>query len=210
MASSPIAIVNSALLQLNLEPITSFDDPSIAARDAALKYEEQRQYLLRSFRWNFAVAKAVLAPEVEAPLFGFSYKFLLPVDCLQFIGIYDGFAPYSNQSFTSADTVYKKIGRYIECNSNPLYIFYTRDVTNPVEMDSAFVLALSMRLAVSLAIPLTNDPDKMNLAQQLYAEALRGARTSNAIETQPDVVVASDWLDSRIYPGSGRTSLMGF
>lgn len=210
MAASSVEIVNSALHLLKEDSIISLDDNRLAARLASTEYDAQRKRLIRSYRWKFATARAVLAPEAAAPLFGFSYQFLLPADCLRFVGVYDGNTLDSQRNYTGADIVHKIEGRYVLCDVNPLRVFYLRDVTNPVEMDAIFVEALAALLAVKLAIPLTNDTDKYKLAKDVYAEALVEARRTSAMEGTPEILMADDWITSR-FNGytTGRESLIG-
>lgn len=211
MTASPVEIANSALMLLGEDPIISFDDPRTAARLLTTQYDIERRKLLRAYRWKFAMARAILAPEADAPLFGFSYKFLLPTDCLQFVGIYDPNTPDYQINYTGSDVVFKIEGRYVLCDTNPLYCFYIRDVDLPVDMDAIFVEALAAALAMKLAMPLTNDTGKYQLAKDMFADNIKQARIISAMEGTPEVHMASDWLDSRYNGISGaRDSLIGY
>jgi len=211
MAASSVEICNLALVSLAEDTIASLDDPTERARMCKLLYDNVRSQLLRSYRWAFSVERAVLAPEADAPLFGFTYKFLKPVDCLRLIGPFDGNTSDSQINYTGTDITYKVEGRYILSDTNPLYICYIRDVTNPTDMDSVFTQALAYSLAKSLAMPLTNDDGKFKVVSAQYEEAIRSARMCSAVETTPEILVASDWLDSRYNGASGpRNSLAWF
>lgn len=208
MAASPVAIANSALLLLNEDQITSFGDPRLSARILSTQYDIQRQALLRAYRWSFATKRAILAPEVDTPIFGFGYKFLLPTDCLRLIGLYDTNSSDGQRNYTGSDETYKVEGRYILCDLNPLYITYTGDVTNTTDMDALFSEALAFQLAKTLAMPLTNDTGKYKLADARFIETVRTAKAMSAIENTPEVLMASNWVDSR-FSGYDRHPLMG-
>ncbi len=211
MAASPIEIVNIGLLAIGEDTIVSFDDPTNRARLASLQYPIQRKQLLRSYRWSFATKRAVLAPEEDAPLFGYTYKFLRPTDCLRMIGVFDGNSSDSRINYTGSDSPFKTQGRYILSEDNPLYLIYNGDVENTGDMDDLFAAALSYSLAMALAIALTNDATHYRVAKDLFTDTVRMAKAMSAIENTPETITASDCLDSR-YNGSygGRLNLSGF
>ena len=202
MASSPVEISNSALALLGEDAIISFDDPRTAARLLSVQYDAQRKLLIRSYRWNFAMELAILAPEVDAPLFGFAYKFLLPADYLKVVGVYDANSQTAKLNYTGSDVIFKTVGRYIQTDVNPLYLYYLKDISNPVEMDAIFVEALAAQIAMKLAMPLTNDLGKFQLASNLFKDLIKAAKSASAIENTPEMIIASDWIDAR-FSGNG-------
>lgn len=201
MATSETEIVNSALIKIGEATITSLSDERTQAQVAARQYPLKRQELLRSYRWNFSMSRANLAPEAEEPPFGFSAKFLQPNDCLRVIGVYD--EGQLNRNYTGGGVTWKVEGPYILANADTLPIFYLRDERNPLRFDALFAETLSWFLAYDLAYKLSTGPSMVEQAYQGYQEALRQARLADAVETTPEILRASEWLESRIEGGGG-------
>jgi len=196
MVSSEVEIVNSALIKIGEQTITSLSDDRQQAQVARRQYPIKRDELLRMYRWNFAVARATLAPLAEKPAFGFSNQFETPTDAIKIIGLYDG--TQMDRNYTGSHDVWKVEGTRILANSDSLSIFYIKQVTNPLNFDPIFVETLSWFLAADLAFNLTASADLVEVANQGFAQALRQARMNDAVEGTPEVLTASEWLDSRI------------
>jgi hypothetical protein len=189
-----LAIVNSALAKVHEDPISSLDEDRRAANIAAIQYPIHRDKLLRLYQWRFATARAVLAPDAAAPEFGMAYKFLLPTDCLKVIGVYDKRDAYRDINYTSGSLVYKVEGRYLLANTNPIYLYYTKRVTDPTQFDSMFSEALAWSLAVDFALSLSNSQTRAELARAELREVIRQARLASAIEASPEVLRGGTWL----------------
>ena len=195
MPSSETDVVNSAFIKIGESTITSLDDTRKQAQIAARQYPLKRDELLRSYRWNFAVSRAQLAPEAEPPAFGFTHKFLQPTDSLRIISLFDeGQRP---QNLTAGDETWKVEGRFILANAESVRVFYMRRVTNVLEFDPMFAETLSWALAVDLAYALTSGQSLVGATRAGFDRALRQARFSDAIEGTPEIFEASEWLDSR-------------
>lgn len=195
-ASSEVEIVNSAFVKIGEQTITSLQDDRRQAQLARRQYPFKRDELLRSYRWNFAVARAQLAPEATPPDFGFANKFLQPSDALQIIGVWDG-ANQAQRNYTGGEITWKKEGRFILADDDLLNIFYIRQETNPVAFDPLFTETLAWFLAYDLAFALSTGPNMVSETFNGYQEALRQARFADAIETTPEVIRSSEWLESR-------------
>ena len=196
MATSEVEIVNSALIKLGERTISSLDEDRKAARKAKRQYPRLRRKLLRSYRWNFAMTRsAALAPASPGPLFGFSFKFLVPVDTLRVIGVFDEQEP--QQNYTTTTIPFKVEGRFIYCDLNPLEVYYLKDETNPAQFDPMFEEVLASALAVDLAYDLSSGLQRIEQVKAELRDAIKEARSSNAIEGTPEVILASDWFDSR-------------
>jgi len=202
MANSEVEVVNSALIKIGEQTINSLNDDRQQAVIAKSQYPLKRDELLRRYRWNFAVKRATLAPLADDPPFGFSKQFQLPDDALQIIGLYDANQP--DRNYTSGNDQWKVEGTKILANLDSLAIFYIKKVTNPIEFDSIFSETLSWLLASDLAFNLTASADLVQLMNQGFREELRRARMSDAVEGTPEVLTASEWLDSRHGQHNGR------
>lgn len=200
MVASVEDICNLALTALGEDVITSLTDNSHRARLCRLHYGAAREKLLRAYRWNFAIADAILAPEADAPASGrFAYKFMKPRDCLAVIAPIDqNDTRWNKIAYTGGNAPYKVEGNFVLSDSNPLYITYIKDVTAPADMDSLFVAALAFALAKSVCMALTNDNGKFQIVSQQFMEEIRQARVLCAIENSPEMIIASDWVDARL------------
>jgi len=198
--SSEVDIVNSALIKVGEETISSLDDSSRQAVAAKREYPLMRDGLIRSYRWNFAVERVSLAPDGTAPPFGFENRFRLPTDCLAVIGLYDADASSAtrlDRNYTGNDEPWKVEGRFIHADGTELKIFYLKQVTNVGDFDPLFAECLSWRLAADLAYFLSTGLQQAQRAEEGFFRALRQARIADAFEGTPEVVFASDWLDAR-------------
>ncbi len=203
MAESEVAIVNSALIKIGESPIVSLTQDTEAARVANRQYPIKRDELLRSYRWNFAIKRATLALDSVAPAFGFTHQFVLPDDNIRVIGIYDDTQPLQN--YTSSRIQWKMESVEIS-GANQLrllttdsvsQVFYLAQITDVGLFDAQFAEALSLSLAVDLAYFLSTGDSRLAGIEARFTEVIRQAKLSDAIEGKPEVIEASDWVDSR-------------
>jgi hypothetical protein len=199
---SQIGIINSALIKIGESPLST-NDGSRRAVFAFSQYDPQRRVLLRSYPWNFARRRAVLATSLTPPLFGFSKAANLPNDCLQFRGLFDTDEP--DQNITTSRYPFAIEGKRLLVNHDAPSIFYTADVTDTSLFDPTFSEALAWKLAMTVGYGLTAGPQMLELAAAGFREAIREARVANAMETQPEIIQASQWVDSHWgYRGRAR------
>jgi hypothetical protein len=183
---SVVGIVNSGLVKVGADPITSFNDDKAEARLASAQYEKLRDEVLRAHPWNFAVARAVLGRLAEAPPFGFAYRYQLPADCLRVLTLNDG------------AIVFEVEGRCLLTDEEVAELVYVRCVTDPNEFDAMFREALAYRLAADLAYPLANSTTLATSMLQLYRNALALARSVDGQESGAQrTLEASAWIDVR-------------
>ena len=77
--ASEVEIASMALNKLGAQRITAFDDGTNRSNLCRDFYPSVRDATLRAYPWNCSINQKLLAAEVAAPLFGYSYKFQLPV-----------------------------------------------------------------------------------------------------------------------------------
>lgn len=199
---SKVGIVNSALIKMGEDPITSLDDPNKPARTMKEQYDKIRKALLRGYRWNFAIDRRALAPEEDAPDFGYDYRFLIPNDCLKVIGIYDDAECLYQVNYTGSDIPHKIEDQYILCDVNPLYVFLILDVETTAKFDALFAELLSWALAADTVLAITNSPAKAKIVIEGFQGVQKMARSANAKEGTPELPTRDYWTDYR--HGSGR------
>jgi hypothetical protein len=183
MAQSDTGLCNDALQRIGAASILNMlTDNSKEARQCKLAYDKVRRSELRKHRWNFAIKRAILAPDVIVPLFDFLYAFTLPSDCLRIL------LPSENY------LDWKLEGRKILTNSGAvLNLRYLVDVTDPNQFDAAFYDMFSISLGLSICEAITGSTGKMATLERDYREARAEAKRNNAFEQGPQEPVDDTW-----------------
>ena len=76
---SEVDIANRALAKIGAESITSFDDGTKRSNLCRDIYPSTRDAVLRAYPWNCAIERQELALDLAVPLFGYAYKYQLPI-----------------------------------------------------------------------------------------------------------------------------------
>lgn len=199
--ASQVEIVNNALVEIGEATITSIDQSTRAARAAKRVWENIRREMLTRYRWNFAKKRAVLAPDVATPVMGYTNQFTVPDDFLALIGVYD--SSEDQRQLTTTRQAYASEGNKILWDGTALYIFYIANITDTGSFDPLFESALIYKLALRLAYDLSTGTGRLKDLEGFFTEAIKAAKFSNAIQNTPEVIQASDWVDSRFYGTTG-------
>ena len=186
MAISKTSICNRALLHLGVTRINSYaDDTSATAAYCREFFEVDRDSCLQMFPWSFAGKRVQLSPETAAPVFGWSYSFLLPADYLQMREVDD-------------DLEYLVENGRILCDSDSISIAYTFKQTVDAYFSPLFVDMLSLKLARSLVGPLKRSTKDLDIIQTLYGLAEIEAFDAHSKESSlTDVDESDDILGRR-------------
>jgi hypothetical protein len=205
--TSKIAIANRALTKLGAARITSLEDDQKEAREVSSMFDIVRDAELRARAWSFSMKRVQLAAEVDTPVFGYSFQYPLPSDCLRIWMVGDYFfsgpelADYNNGN-TAPYTVE---GRKILTNRSdssgvspgPLRLRYLAAIDDTNQWDACFVEAFACRLAAELAEPLTQSTTRRQLAWEEYDQAIQAGRRANAIELPPEYMADDSWVMGR-------------
>jgi len=169
--ASEVEIASMALNKLGAQRITAFDDGTNRSNLCRDFYPSVRDATLRAYPWNCSINQKLLAVHVDAPLFGYSYKFQLPVlpYCLRVLKIEN-------------EPDYNIKGRFIHCDESSITIEYIARITDPGLFDSLLKEAIEARLAAELAYPITRVHDLAKTMWALYEAKLREARTNDGME----------------------------
>lgn len=122
----------------------------------------------------------------KAPAFDFSYQVTLPAACLRVLRV---------EEVRGID--YRIEGRTIVSNSNSIDLKYIYDVTDYTTMDIDFYELLSVCLAWTICLQITQNEE---LSQRLFSEyrALAAkARFDDATEDPAETLGADDWIVAR-------------
>ena len=186
MSHSEVSICNAGLIAIGEDPITALTDDSKAARLCNQRYEDLRDAVLRDAKWNFALERVQLARLTTTPAFGFSAEFQLPTDCLRVLKTDDDLDTYVIE------------GKRLRTNRSAVKIQYIKRVADPTQFDSMFAAALSARIAMELAIPLTDSDSRFQSMVVLYDRWISAARSSDSQENGSlETIEADEWLNSR-------------
>lgn len=150
-----IDICNQAIIEVGGDPISSFDNDDEATVESVAcsrLYHPTKRALLRSYPWNCATKRQLLAPLAAAPVNEFGYQFTLPTDCIKVFNVYTGDDEVQRKEIKS--TAYQIEGRNILTNYESIIVRYGYNVDEE-KMDPHLEWALAGVLAGRLAYPLT-------------------------------------------------------
>lgn len=188
--ASEVEIANRALSRVGATRIVSLTENSVNARAVNAIFNTVRDAELRKHYWNFAIKRARLAADAEAPAFGPANSFTLPSDFLKLM------PPDKDQHYNTLD--WQVEGKKILTDVvAPLDIRYIYRVTDPNEMDSLFREAFAMRLAEQLCEPLTQSNTKIQLIAADYDKAIEDARKADAFEEVAIEPPEDTWISIR-------------
>ena len=187
-------VANMALGILVEAPILSLDDDTKAARLLNLHYETTRQSELTKHAWAFSIFRVELdaLASADAPIgTTYSYGYEVPEDALRILPLTDSGEAHG------VSIPWKLEGGLILSNySSPRLIRYIGNMTDPGDWNALFVEALAARLAMKIAMPLTQKTSILQGAKVVYDEAISEARRINAIESG-SVAASVSWAEAR-------------
>jgi hypothetical protein len=222
--TSQIDIANRALSRIGTQKtIANFTDPTPAATQCGLWYDQVRQALLRTAPWAFARRQQPLTqtgdavPDNTAP-FPWMYQYAYPADCLKFRYVLPS-APASTASAPNvSDTSWtqwqqpNRAHRYMldtifDAESNPSRILvsnvpnaigcYTYDCTVPDMFDPLFTRALVEALAAELVMPLSGNVGLVRELQAAVELKITQARAADGNESITRIDHTADWIAAR-------------
>lgn len=188
--ASQTSICNRALECLGDAPIVSIEDDTKAAKALRRVYDSTRRAFLGDHPWHFAKKRASLPASAQAPAWGFSRGYPVPVDFLRLLAVNHG-AEFSLEADVAGS-------QWILSNAAaPLEILYITDVADAGRFPPHAVEALARWLAYDLAEDLTQSNTKKQDAAQALSIALARAKRINGMQKQPDPYPAFSFLQSR-------------
>ena len=187
--SSEIDICNNALAVLGETLIASLTEDNKAARLCNLQYAPTRDTIFRSYPWHCLQKRALLARSFTDPLWGYNYQYALPSDCLKVLELEE-----HNDNTT---VEYSVEGRFILTDAETCTILYISRVTDPNEMDVMLRDVISSKMAADMAYNLTGNPAMVEMTYKLYKVAMAQARSVDAQEGTPRLIVENSWYDER-------------
>lgn len=213
MTLSQTAICNMALSRIGSgTTIMSINDNNVAARTCLRFWDHVVDETLQGRPWNFAQRYETLALVEENPNCKWAYSYRYPVNFIKLDQVEPsatstagyGTDPYVR--YTDYPRLTNRIpftissdnaGRLVFTNLQDAVCFGTYRVTDVALWDPMFVDALAWRLAVDLALPLSDKREMYSLAFQRYQLAVAQAHAASANEGAPDEEPNGTWLEAR-------------
>lgn len=186
-------VANSALYDINVDPITGFDDPSKEARVVKAKFQGVLDEVMSVNPWNCNREIVLMNYAESEEMFGWKYCYTIPNNCLYVRAI----APLSDISDLTPETIrrfseysmnqitsqlYMKKGSRIYANDPYVLLVYSKSIKDCSELPAYIAKAVAKCLAAEIAYPLTQDRQIRADHIGLYDAALKTARAANARE----------------------------
>ncbi|KKM71362.1 hypothetical protein LCGC14_1431360 [marine sediment metagenome] len=185
---SKTAIVNAALLLVGDEELTDLDAAtSTTGRIAQRWYPHTRDTVIRSYTWNFALARQALSLLAANPAFEFGNQFTLPTDpfCLRALSIFD------------SDSEWRVEGRKLLTDDGSVNLKYISRVTDVAQFDDLYTDALIYKLASNMAFAIMRDRLLKRELQAEYLIKVQEARTADSMEGTFDRIASDVFLRTR-------------
>lgn len=188
--------MNSALIKIGAERISTAGDQNNRARLVSEQYPKIRDALLRAHPWKFAIRRVVLAPVADADIDPdndlwpeFTYVYQLPSDVARVLGLID----------KSYQEIWDVEDQYLLANTSPLAIRYVKQITDVTKFDDSFCEVLAWAIATDIAFALTGKEALAADAEKKYKFELSQARSFNAQQGSVKRVISDEWDDARRY-----------
>jgi len=194
--ASEVDICNLALSHVGASAtISSLTEQSEEAFHCNLLYADIRDSVLISHPWNFSTRHIALS-DVGSPPDTWAYRYSYPNSCL--------YAREILQTDKTADPIKFEIAladaynaKVILTDQETASLIYTYKVTNTLVFSPMFINAISWRLAAEIAMPLTRDEKRMDMAFQMFNRAISEAKTFNSNESYSDINREAEWITGR-------------
>lgn len=192
-AGSQTGIYNKAIVLLgSAESLRSHDEPLPSAQSLSALWDISRRSALALHPWNFAVRRAKLQRDTEAPEFGYAYQYELPEDCLRWLP-WDTDSPYYFEG--------EEEGGLLLTDEEEIFVRYIYDHTEIPAWSPLFVDVMAYTLAAEfcegktgikgLRTSLIDQRDKMVMSARKADGLATGARHRRRS------VVRSRWAGAR-------------
>lgn len=183
--TNAVVICNSALLKLGADKISSLSGTTRAAIVCNTLYEYLRDEVMGATPWRFAIKRVVLSPNGTPPAYTFAYTYDIPPDCLRLLVPDDDKIAWVQEGQTILSD---------EATMSFRYIYRNDDESS---WDARFCEALAWRLAMELALALTQSIPMKQECEKSYKAALAEARSMNAVIGSGGRLEPDTWSDAR-------------
>jgi len=185
-------IANRALDILKEAPITSIDDARPIAMWLKRNFASSRDAILAEAEWNFARKRVSLPADSETPAFGWCYSYTLPSDFIRLI-------PLTCHGYPEGDPIPYEVesGKILTNAKAPLPVRYVFRNEDCATYPATFQEAVAARLAGRMAHWLTGKSSFLQIAQNIYNDAMNKAWLHDATEATWPRAADDDWMRAR-------------
>ena len=176
MALSEVSICNQAMGWVGANLIVTLDvndSSSIETRLCAANYAYLRDAVMEEIDWSFALTRMKLTPTAATPL-GYGYEFLVPSSILRVVTVTDN----SNRMLEQLEDWVIEGGKILT-NSEVIYIRALNRVEEPSLFSPMFAQCLAARIAMDLAIPLSQSQAAHDRLKEEYIYKMNIAASSD-------------------------------
>ena len=198
--ASDVQICSNALLMLGSSPINSFSEGVQAngvdvAQLAANLWPTTRNSLLRSHPWSCATCRVSLSPEVTAPAFGYTYRYVLPADWLRNVEVNGVIA---DEVDYRVETVGSNNGsKRLLINQATLKLIYIWSNTDTESWDAMLQAAAELAMAAKMAYAVTQSSSLADAMEAKLARHMAQARAVNGQDESPQTLGSFEILGAR-------------
>lgn len=159
MVSSSVEICNLALDYLGTGNIISLDEQfNDNAKLCKRWYDVTRKSLLKDLNASFAIKRRTLAVLSETPVYGRTYQYQLPSDCIKLLNVD---SPLDIQDYQIEGD------KLLYDNNSELNIRYIYDCQDVSLFDDEFKECLALYIAANICLKVTQDVQRVNYLMQL-------------------------------------------
>lgn len=192
-SQTQIALYNVALGLVGDAFATGTTDDSREVRACNRMYEPSRDFILGSHFWNCAMRRnASLARVSDQPLWGYTYAYQLPSDCLRV-------------KLVEANDDWKLEGSTIVTDYDSCAIVYTARITDVSKFSPTLFQAVATHLAASICYGLTRSATLAESLERRWRDLLASAMFLDANEQQGDgtqVDYTEQWRRVGVHEGN--------
>ncbi len=199
MATSPVEICNQALSWLGGNLIISLEDNTQEAKLCKANYAPLRDAVLQDREWTFAVKRAEPSRLAGAPVYGHDFLYQIPTDCLRILQV--SAAGQENPDGNFVDGSFKaavrggtgtgreqRIEWLVEGDSIAVQIYkrifmrYITRIEDTTKFSPAFDQCLAQRIAMEIAMPITQSLKVQERMTILYSAKLEDAMVADGMQ----------------------------
>lgn len=193
MATSSVAICNSALIKCGADRISALSDTTLGAEVCNEEYAKCRDDLLISHPWNFAIDDFELAQDATYtpgesgdPDGGYLYRYAVTSSVLRILLLNNSQLP-----------IWKIQGGYLHTDESTVTVKVIKQVTDTTLFSKSFEEVLALKIAKDIAYRLTQSLALVQDLDRRYENAFRQARSFDGQEGSAELWVVDDWITSR-------------
>jgi hypothetical protein len=191
MGTTLLEVCNRALSRIGVARIGALTEATAGARAVAACFPSVPDWVLRIWRWSFAIKRVPLLNPQDASETGYAWRYELPADYLNWAG--DALGEFHSGVLSVVEG-----GSLLTDKGSPFELRYVSRVIDAGDWDAAFAEVVAWKIALEVQPELAPGAVVATLLNEFH-ESLRDAHRSGAIEMVLSMGTAGDdWLIARI------------